>query len=76
MREPMGRRSDSMVQGGQPLNVGRTKELIVDYTQRRAEHAPINIDRAVVERVGSFKFLGVHITGDLLWSTPHTLIQS
>jgi hypothetical protein len=28
----------------------------------RAEQAPINIDRAEVERVESFKFLGAHIT--------------
>ena len=31
------------------LNVSKTKELIVDYGTRRAEHAPININRAVVE---------------------------
>jgi hypothetical protein len=49
------------------LNVIKTKELIVDYRKRRAEHAPINIDRTVVERVKNFKFLGVHITNKLLW---------
>ena len=27
------------------LNVSKTKELIVDYRKRRAEHAPIHIDR-------------------------------
>ena len=39
--------------------------MIVDYRKRRAEQAPINIDGAVVERVESFKFLGVHITNKL-----------
>ena len=39
------------------LNVSKTKELIVDYRKRRAERAPINIDRAVVERVESFNSL-------------------
>ncbi|KAK6320198.1 hypothetical protein J4Q44_G00093050 [Coregonus suidteri] len=39
------------------LNVSKTKELIVDYRKRRAEHAPIHIDGAVVERVESLKFL-------------------
>ncbi|XP_064858384.1 protein shisa-6-like [Oncorhynchus nerka] len=34
-------------------------------------HAPIHIDGAVVELVESFKFLGLHITKDLSWST-HT----
>ena len=47
------------------LNISKTKELIVDYKKWRAEHAPIHIDRAVVERVESFKFLSVHITKDL-----------
>ena len=43
------------------LNVGKTTELIVDYRKRRAEHAPIHIDGAVVERVDSCKYLSVHI---------------
>ena len=47
------------------LNISKTKELIVDYRKRRAEHAHIHIDRAVVERVESFKFLCVQITKDL-----------
>ena len=33
-----------------------------------SEHAPILIDRAAVEQVESFKFLGVHITKKLSWS--------
>jgi hypothetical protein len=45
------------------LNVSKTKELIVDYRKRRAEHAPIHIDGAVVDQV--------HITKDLSWS-KHT----
>ena len=36
------------------LNVSKTKELIMDYRKRRAEQAPININRAVVEQVESF----------------------
>lgn len=50
------------------LNVSMTKELIVDYMKGRAEHAPIHIDGAVVERVESFKCIGVHNTKDLSWS--------
>jgi hypothetical protein len=44
--------------------------MIVDYRKRRAEQAPININGAVVERVESFKFLGVHNTNEL--SCPNT----
>ena len=53
------------------LNVSKTKELIMDYRKRWAEQAPINIDRAVVEQVESFKLLGVHIANKLSWS-KHT----
>ena len=45
--------------------------MIVDYRKRRTEHAPILIDGALVEKVESFKFLGVHITNKLTWS-KHT----
>ncbi len=37
----------------------------------RAENTPITIDKTLVERVNSFKLLGVHITEDLTWSA-HT----
>jgi hypothetical protein len=47
------------------LNVSKTKELIMDYRKRRTEQAPINIDRAEVELVESFKYFGVHITNKL-----------
>jgi hypothetical protein len=53
------------------LNVTKTKEVIVDYRKRSTEHAPILIDRAVVEQVEIFKFLGVHIYNKLEWS-KHT----
>ena len=53
------------------LSVIRTKEMIVDYRKRRTEHTPILIHGSAVEQVESFKFLGVHITNKLSWST-HT----
>ena len=46
----------------------KTKEMIVDYRKRRTEYTPIHTDRAVVEQVESFNFLGVHITNKLEWS--------
>ena len=55
----------------QDNNLSLNVEMIVDYRRRRTEHTPILIDRAVVEQVESFKFLGVHITNKLSWS-KHT----
>ncbi len=53
------------------LNIDKTKELVVDFRRQSREHTPITIDKTPVERVNGFKFLGVHITEDLTWST-HT----
>ncbi len=53
------------------LNIDKTKELVVDYRRQSREHTPITIDKTPVERVSSFKFLGVHTTEDLTWSA-HT----
>ncbi len=50
------------------LNIDKTKELVVDFRRQSREHTPITIDKTPVERVNSFKFLGVHITEDLTWS--------
>ncbi len=53
------------------VNIDKTKELVVDFRRQRREHTPITIEKTPVERVNSFKLLGVHITEDLTWSS-HT----
>ena len=50
------------------LNVAKTKELIVDYRRLQGEHAPIHIGGTAVERVKSFRFLGINISEDLSWT--------
>ncbi len=62
-----------MVPGEPPLTQHRQDQGAgggFQETEQR-EHTPISIDKTPVERVNSFKFLGVHITEDLTWST-HT----
>ena len=48
------------------LSLNKTKKQNVDFRRQQREYAPIH--RAIVERVKSFKFLGMHITDDVKWS--------
>ncbi len=52
------------------LNVSKTKELIVDFRKRPQQpYTPLMISGTPVERVSSFKYLGVNISDDLTWTT-------
>ncbi len=52
------------------LNLGKTKELIVDFRKRQQRpYTPLMISGTPVERVSSFKYLGVNISEDLTWTT-------
>ncbi len=54
------------------LNVSKTKELIVDFRKRQQRpYTPLMISGTPVERVSSFKYLGVNISKDLTWTTLH-----
>ena len=50
-----------------PPIVNKTKELVVHFRKEQREHSPIHIDRTAVEKVKTFKFLGVHVTDKLKW---------
>jgi hypothetical protein len=50
--------------------------MIVDFRKQQREHPPIYINGTAVEKVESFKFLGVHITDKLKWSTHvHSVVK-
>ncbi len=52
------------------LNVSKTKELIMDFRKRQQRpYTPLMISGTPVERVSSFKYLGVNISEDLTWTT-------
>ena len=53
------------------LNVNKTREMFVDLRNQQTAHPPIHILGTVEEKGESLKFLGVHITDKLKWST-HT----
>jgi hypothetical protein len=44
------------------FKVNKTKEMIVDFRKQQREQPPIHIDGTAVDKMESFKFLGVHIT--------------
>ncbi|KAK1785884.1 hypothetical protein P4O66_003251 [Electrophorus voltai] len=53
-------------------NYPYTKELIVDCSKKQERHyQPVRISGTTVEREDSFRYLGVHISQDLSWSS-HT----
>ncbi len=52
------------------LNVEKTKEVVVDFRRRNSiDHPSLTIDSSTVAKVSSTKFLGLHITEDLTWTT-------
>ena len=56
------------------LNVKKTKEIVVDYRKKKEVLQPVTINGTVVERVDSFKYLGVNIEKDLTWDCHVTAV--
>ncbi|KAI4898460.1 hypothetical protein NFI96_011945, partial [Prochilodus magdalenae] len=66
---------DWCLQNHLQINVGKTKELVVDF--RRCRHPPqlVNIRGTDIERVDSYKYLGVHLNNKLDWSVNTTALH-
>lgn len=57
------------------LNTTKTKKLIVHFRKKQqTETLPLLINGTCVERVNTFKFLGVHISDQLTWTFITTAI--
>ncbi len=57
------------------LHVSKTMEVVMDFRRNSVDHPPLTIDSSTVERVSSTKFLGMHITEDLTWTTNTTSLS-
>ncbi len=71
-RKPMNGATDtSCTEGFYTTQMSsKTKELIVDFRKRHLlPYTPLMISGTPVERVSSFKYLGVNISEDLNWTT-------
>ncbi|KAI4888458.1 hypothetical protein NFI96_007525 [Prochilodus magdalenae] len=66
---------DWCLQNHLQINAGKTKELVVDF--RRCRHPPplVNIRGMDIERVDSYKYLGVHLNNKLDWSVNTTALH-
>ena len=49
------------------LNISKTKEMVIDFRRSVLQPPPVFIDGVEVERVSSYKYLGVHLTDSLTW---------
>ena len=49
------------------LNAGKTKEMIIDFRKKKYQPKPIEIRGDAIERVESYKYLGVTIDSRLSW---------
>ena len=56
------------------LNTQKTKEIIVDFRRNRSDPPPLYINGECVERVHTFRFLGVQISDDLTWTANITAV--
>ena len=56
------------------LNTKKTKEIVIDFRRDKPCHRGLCIGGEEVERVSSFKFLGVNISENLSWSLNATCL--
>ncbi|KAI3366973.1 hypothetical protein L3Q82_009258, partial [Scortum barcoo] len=51
------------------VNASKTKEMVIDFSRKpSSDIAPVNIQGLDIERVRTYKFLGVHLNNKLDWT--------
>ncbi|KAF7669621.1 hypothetical protein LDENG_00166780 [Lucifuga dentata] len=56
------------------LNVGKTKELIGDFRKKKEDISPMVIMDQQIERVESYKYLGVRLDNKLKWKNNTNIL--
>ncbi len=49
------------------LNVGKTKEMVIDFRKNMVTPCPVEVNGTAVERVETYKYLGVFLDKKLRW---------
>ena len=50
------------------MNAGKTKEMVVDFHRKPSNTPLLNIQGLDIERVRTYKYLGVHLNNKLDWT--------
>ncbi|KAI3357769.1 hypothetical protein L3Q82_015527, partial [Scortum barcoo] len=50
------------------VNASKTKEMVIDFSRKPSDIAPVNIQGLEIERVRTYKYLGVHLNNKLDWT--------
>ena len=58
------------------INVMKTKNMIIDFRKSKALPDPIIINDHTVQRVSTYKYLGIMLNNDLSWSNNTDYIIS
>ncbi len=50
------------------LNVGKCKELVIDFARKKYCFPPLTVDKVTIERVKSARILGLTIQDNMKWN--------
>ncbi|KAI3352035.1 hypothetical protein L3Q82_020850 [Scortum barcoo] len=56
------------------VNASKTKEMVIDFSRKPSDIAPVNIQGLDIERVRTYKYLGVHLNNKLDWTDNTDLL--
>ena len=58
------------------IDTKKTKEMVINFKKRPVSIPPLTLNNSVIDRVSTFKILGVLITDNLAWEANTNLLLS